>query len=70
MRLTLLIIILHILQRRKSRLDREIEPFVAGIGNGFAHGRADDVGFSVLFPLLVSFDEYREKLPGVVVCIP
>ena len=48
MRLTLLIVVLHILQRSKRRLDGEVEALVPGIGERLAHGRAEDVGFSVL----------------------
>ena len=48
MRLTLLIVVLHILQRSKRRFDGEIEALVPGIGERLAHGRAEDVGFSVL----------------------
>ena len=48
MRLTLLVIVLHILQRSKRRLDGEVEALVPRIGDRPAHGRAEDVGFSVL----------------------
>lgn len=48
MRLALLVIVLHILQRSKRRFDGEIEALVPGIGERLAHGRAEDVGFSVL----------------------
>lgn len=47
--LTLRIIILHIIQRGECRLNREIESLIPGIGEGLANGRAEDVGFAVLY---------------------
>lgn len=49
MRLTLLVVIFHILHRGKRRLDREIEPFVPHVRERFAHGYTGDVGFAILY---------------------
>lgn len=53
MRLTLIIIILHILQRRKGRLDSDIEPFVPRIREQRADSEVGDVGFSVLYNTII-----------------
>ena len=50
-RLTLLVVVLHVLQRSKRRLDGEVEALVPGIGDRPAHGCVEDVGFSVLLLL-------------------
>ena len=46
--LALIVVILHVLQGGKGRLDRDVVTLVAGIGNGAADGGAEDVGFSIL----------------------
>lgn len=49
MRLTLRIVVLHIVQRGKCRLNREIESLIPGIREGLSNCRAEDVGFAVLY---------------------
>lgn len=51
MRHTLRIVILHIIQRGKRRLNRDIESLIPGIGEGLTNRRAEDVGFTVLLYL-------------------
>lgn len=48
MRLALIIVVLHILHRSERRLHGDIEPLVARVVDGSAHGRGEDVGFAVL----------------------
>lgn len=48
MRLTLGIIVLHILHRSKSRLDRYVVPLIARIGDRSANRSSEDVGLAVL----------------------
>lgn len=47
-RLTLGIIILHILHRSKSRLDRQVVPLITRIRDRSANSSSEDVGFAVL----------------------
>lgn len=49
MRLTLLIIVDHILQGRERRLHRQIPALVALIGDRGSRGGAENVGLSVLY---------------------
>lgn len=46
--LTLAIIVLHIVQRSKSRLNRQVVPLIARIGDRSANSSSDDVGLAVL----------------------
>lgn len=48
MRLTLVVVVLHVLHRREGRLDGDVEALVAGIGDGGADGSAKDVGLAIL----------------------
>ena len=48
MSLALSIVIFHILQRSKGRLDRDIEALIPRIGDRLASSRSDDIGFTVL----------------------
>lgn len=49
MRLTVLVIVIHILLGRERRLRRDVPALAARVGTGFAHSEAEDVGFAVLF---------------------
>lgn len=51
MRLTLGIVVLHIIHRSESSLNRDIEALIAGVVEGFADGRGDDVRLAVLLQL-------------------
>lgn len=62
MRLTLLVIILHILQTRKRAHDRERDPFTARIVDSLAGGYGENVGFVVL--LAGQEKENGEVSPG------
>lgn len=69
-RLTLGIIVLHILQRGKRRLDAEIVPLVARIGERRPRGRADDIWLSVLnhvqcVSMLIPFPSTQGKWSGI-----
>lgn len=48
MRLTLAIIVLHIIHRSKCRLNRQVVALIARIGNRSANSSSDDVGLAVL----------------------
>lgn len=62
MRLTLSIVVLHILHRGKRRLNRDIEALVPGVVERLADGSCDDIRLSVLRELALTLqytgDEY------------
>lgn len=48
MRLTLAIIVLHIVHRSKRRLNRQVVPLIARIGDRSTNSSSDDIGLAVL----------------------